>query len=298
MIAEKARVEGWVGWAAKAKDYVQLLKLRLSLLVVFSAGITYLMAQNGAWELTHFVLFCLGGLLVTGAANIINQIWERDLDKLMRRTMDRPLPTGRLVPTEAATFGTLIGVIGLLLITTSGGLLAALLSLLSLVLYGFAYTPMKVRSPLAVAVGAIPGAMPPLIGWAAATGTLGIEAFILFGIQFVWQFPHFWAIAWVSDDDYRRAGFRLLPSGGGRDLNTAFQIMIYTLLLLPLGLMPALLGLTGLRSAIVATVCGTLFLVQTFQLMRDGSRKSALRIMFGSFLYLPIVQIAYLWDKV
>ncbi|SDK39176.1 protoheme IX farnesyltransferase [Catalinimonas alkaloidigena] len=298
MIAEKARVSVLVGLAAKTKDYVQLLKLRLSLVVVFSAGITYLMAQQGTWDLAQFVLFCLGGLLVTGAANIINQVWERDLDKLMRRTMDRPLPTGRLTPAEAITFGSVIGVVGLLLLSFNGGILAALLSFLSMLLYGFVYTPMKVRSPLAVLVGALPGAMPPLIGWAAATGTLGLEALILFGIQFVWQFPHFWAIAWVADEDYRRAGFKLLPSGGGRDLNTAFQIMIYTLLLLPLGLMPALLGITGLRSAIIATICGTLFLIQTFQLMRDGSRKSALRIMFGSFLYLPIVQIAYLWDKV
>jgi protoheme IX farnesyltransferase len=167
-----------------------------------------------------------------------------------------------------------------------------------MILYVFVYTPLKRVGPIAVFVGAIPGAMPPLLGWTAATGAISYEALIIFGIQFVWQFPHFWAIAWVSDEDYKKAGFKLLPSGGGKDLHTAIQIMIYTLFLLPLGLLPSYFGLTGLNSGIVATICGVLFLAQTFSLMRDGSRKSALKIMFGSFLYLPIVQIAYLLDKV
>ncbi len=147
-------------------------------------------------------------------------------------------------------------------------------------------------------MGAIPGALPPLLGWIAATGQITHEAMIIFGIQFIWQFPHFWAIAWVADDDYKKAGFKLLPSGGGKDLNTAIQIMVYTLFLIPLGLLPMKFGITGMDSAIVATVCGVLFLAQTFSLMKTGSRQSALRIMFGSFLYLPIVQIAYLLDKV
>jgi protoheme IX farnesyltransferase len=141
-------------------------------------------------------------------------------------------------------------------------------------------------------------ALPPLLGWTAATGSLSYEAWIIFGIQFIWQFPHFWAIAWVADDDYKKAGFKLLPSGGEKDLNTAIQIMIYTMFLIPLGLLPATFGITGIYSAVVATVCGVLFFSQTFSLMKDGNRKSAMRIMFGSFLYLPIVQIAYLLDKV
>jgi protoheme IX farnesyltransferase len=140
--------------------------------------------------------------------------------------------------------------------------------------------------------------MPPLLGWIAATGTISHEAMIIFGIQFIWQFPHFWAIAWVADEDYKRAGFKLLPSGGKKDLNTAIKIMIYTLFLIPLGLLPLKFGITGINSALIVTVCGVLFLAQTFSLMKDGSRKSALRIMFGSFLYLPIVQIAFLLDKV
>jgi len=137
-----------------------------------------------------------------------------------------------------------------------------------------------------------------MLGWVAVTGTISTEAWVLFGIQFIWQFPHFWAIAWVLDEDYKKAGFKLLPSGGERDLNTAIQIMIYTLFLIPLGLLPATFGITGIYSAVVATVCGSLFFAQTFSLMKTGDRKSALKIMFGSFLYLPIVQIAFLLDKI
>ncbi|MFN3840761.1 MAG: protoheme IX farnesyltransferase, partial [Cyclobacteriaceae bacterium] len=176
--------------------------------------------------------------------------------------------------------------------------LTTLLSVLSMILYSFVYTPLKRVGSIAVFVGAIPGALPPLLGWTAATGSISHEALIIFSIQFIWQFPHFWAIAWLADEDYKKAGFKLLPFGGSKDFNTAIQIMIYTLFLLPLGLLPAKFGVTGIDSAIVATVCGVLFLAQTFSLMRDGSRQSARRIMFGSFLYLPIVQMAYLLDKV
>jgi len=164
-------------------------------------------------------------------------------------------------------------------------------------LYSFVYTPLKRVGPIAVFVGAIPGALPPLLGWVAATGEISHMALVIFGIQFIWQFPHFWAIAWVADEDYKRAGFRLLPFGGKKDLNTAIQIMTYTLFLLPLGLMPAYFGLTGINSAIVVTICGVLFLAQTLQLMRDCSRQAALKIMFGSFIYLPVLQIALLLDK-
>jgi protoheme IX farnesyltransferase len=167
-----------------------------------------------------------------------------------------------------------------------------------MVLYVFVYTPLKRVGPVAVFVGAFPGALPPLLGWIACTGVVTYEALIIFGIQFIWQFPHFWAIAWVADDDYKKAGFKLLPSGGGKDHNTAIQIMTYTLFLLPLGLLPAWIGLTGINSAVVATLCGAGFLASTFSLMKTGSHQSAKRIMFGSFLYLPIVQISYLLDKV
>jgi protoheme IX farnesyltransferase len=217
---------------------------------------------------------------------------------LMHRTEGRPLPTGRVSPNEAWVFCVILGVSGLALLAYYFNPLTAALSFLSLVLYGFIYTPLKTISPVCVAVGAIPGGLPPLIGWVAATGFVGIPAWVLFGIQFMWQFPHFWAIAWVADDDYKRAGFKMLPSPGERDLRTAFQIMTYTVLLIPVSLLPLVLGISGRVSAGVALVCGVLFLLMTVQLMRTQDRKAALSIMFASFLYLPIVQIALVLDKV
>ncbi|MDX1628389.1 MAG: heme o synthase [Fulvivirga sp.] len=282
----------------KARAFYELVKFRLSFLVAFSCGFGYLLATGGVMDWFHFTMLCLGGFLVSGASITINQILEKDLDKLMSRTQKRPLPTNRVTIHEAMIFAALIGGLGIFILMATTNLLTVLLSLLSMVLYSFVYTPLKRVGPIAVFVGAIPGALPPLLGWTAATGVISYEALIIFGIQFIWQFPHFWAIAWVADEDYKKAGFKLLPSGGKKDMNTAFQIMIYTLFLIPLGLLPAKFGITGIDSAIVVTVCGVLFLSQTFMLMKDGNRKSALRIMFGSFLYLPIVQIAYLLDKV
>jgi protoheme IX farnesyltransferase len=281
----------------KARAYFQLLKFRLSFTVAFSSAIGYLLgARDISWSRTLLVM--LGGLLVTGSANIINQVFEKDLDKQMRRTEARPLPTGRVSPNEAWVLCVILGVAGLGLLTYFFNPLTAALSLLSLILYGFIYTPLKTISPVCVAVGAIPGGLPPLIGWVAATGFIGIPAWVLFGIQFMWQFPHFWAIAWVADEDYKRAGFKMLPSPGERDLRTAFQIMTYTVLLIPVSLLPLVLGISGQKSAGVALVCGVIFLLMTVQLMRTQDRKAALSIMFASFLYLPIVQIALVLDKV
>ncbi|QIX60675.1 protoheme IX farnesyltransferase [Hymenobacter lutimineralis] len=281
----------------KARAYFQLLKFRLSLTVAFSSAIGYLLgAQEFNWS--RALLVMVGGLAVTGAANTINQIFEIDLDRLMKRTAKRPLPLGVLSVTEAWVFVLLVGGLGLGLLTYFFNPLAAALSLVSLILYGFIYTPLKTISPICVAVGAIPGGMPPLIGWVAATGVLGIEGWVLFGIQFMWQFPHFWAIAWVLDDDYKKAGFKMLPTPGGKDMRTAIQIMTYTLVLIPLSLLPLYFGMTGTTYAMVAAVCGVLFLMQTFYLMRTCTKKAAMRIMFGSFLYLPIVQIALVMDKI
>ncbi|UYZ61128.1 heme o synthase [Hymenobacter latericus] len=284
----------------KVRAYFQLLKFRLSLTVAFSAAIGFMLGQHEfAWRVhwAEALLVMLGGLLVTGSANTINQIYEKDLDRLMKRTAQRPLPQGVLTITEAWVFVVITGLAGLLLLGLYFNPLTAVISLLSLILYGFIYTPLKRISPICVAVGAIPGGLPPMIGWVAATGMLTVEAWILFGIQFMWQFPHFWAIAWVLDEDYSKAGFRMLPTSGGRDLRTAFQIMTYTLLLIPLSLLPMQFGMTGKTSALIAVLCGVLFLMQTFYLMRTGSKKAAMRIMFGSFLYLPIVQIALVIDK-
>lgn len=280
----------------KARAFFQLLKFRLALTVAFSSAIGYLL---GAHELdfSRALLVLVGGLAVTGSANTINQIFEKDLDKLMKRTAKRPIPLGIVSIREAWVFTAVLGVVGLGLLTYFFNPLAAALSLLSLILYGFVYTPLKTISPICVAVGAIPGGMPPLIGWVAATGFLGVEGWILFGIQFMWQFPHFWAIAWVLDDDYKKAGFKMLPTPGGKDLRTAIQIMTYTMVLIPLSLLPFYFGMTSTTYPMVAAICGVLFLMQTFYLMRTVSKKAAMSIMFGSFLYLPIVQIALVLDK-
>lgn len=283
---------------AKGKACYELLKVRLSGLVAFSCAFGYCLATEGMVDWSELMMLTLGGFLLSGASVGINQVIERDLDKIMTRTMHRPLPEGRLTVQEALAFIFICLAASLVILWIYTNPLTVALSVVSMLLYSFVYTPLKRVGPVAVFVGAIPGALPPLLGWVAATGSISHEAMILFGIQFIWQFPHFWAIAWVSDDDYKKAGFKLLPSGGGKDLNTAIQIMIYTMFLIPLGLLPARFGITGLDSAIVATVCGVAFFAQTFSLMRTGSRQSALRIMFGSFLYLPIVQIAFLLDKV
>ncbi len=280
------------------RAYAELMKLRLSLLVAFSAAFGYVLAVPGPVDTVVLTILCVSGFLLSGASTTVNQIQERDVDGLMKRTQNRPLPTERVTPQEASWLAGISAVVALGLLLVFTNVLTTALALLSLVLYSFVYTPLKKVSPIAVLVGAFPGAMPPLLGWVAATGAISQEALVIFGIQFIWQFPHFWAIAWVADDDYKRAGFKLLPSGGGKDMRTAVQIMTYTLFLVPLGLLPLKLGITGVDSAIVATVCGVLFLGQTFSLMIQGSRRAALRIMFSSFIYLPVVQIAYLLDKI
>ncbi|MBR9999724.1 MAG: heme o synthase [Cyclobacteriaceae bacterium] len=285
------------GTLLKIRAYVELLKLRLSFLVVFSSAFGYVLGNKGVWDWPSFFLFCLGGFMISGSAVTLNQIFETSYDRVMKRTKDRPLPTGKINSLEAFIYAAGLLMAGFFIILVSANMLTAMLSLVSLILYALIYTPLKRVGPVAVLVGAIPGALPPLLGWTAATGTIAFEALIIFGIQFIWQFPHFWAIAWIADDDYKKAGFKLLPGNGKKDLNTAFQIMIYTLFLIPLGLLPATFGLTGIYSAMIATVCGVLFLAQTFRHMRNCSRESALWIMYGSFIYLPIVQIAFLFDK-
>jgi len=286
------------GFFTRVGAYIELLKLRLSLLVVFSSAFGYLLGSGGAIDWKSFILFCLGGFLISGSAVTLNQISEVDLDRKMKRTQLRPLPTARVRENEAMIYALVLLVVGSSLLLYFTNLLTAMLSLLSLVLYAFLYTPLKPVGPVSVLVGAIPGALPPLLGWTAATNAISYEALIIFGIQFIWQFPHFWAIAWVADEDYKKAGFRLLPGNGEKNTNTAFQIMIYTLFLVPLGLLPTVFGLTGIISGTIATVCGVLFLAQTFRHMKNCNHRTALSIMYFSFLYLPIVQIAYLMDKI
>jgi protoheme IX farnesyltransferase len=218
----------------KIRAFVELLKVRLSLLVAFSCAFGYGLATRGNMDWQVLIMLTMGGFLLSGASVSINQILEKDLDGLMSRTQNRPLPTARLSVSEATFFTLICLVASLIILWIYTNPLTVVLSIISMLLYSFVYTPLKQVGPVAVFVGAIPGALPPLLGWTAATGSISYEAIIIFGIQFIWQFPHFWAIAWVADDDYKKAGFKLLPSGGGKNLNTAIQIMVYTLFLIPL----------------------------------------------------------------
>ena len=279
------------------KVIFELTKFRLSFLVSFSAIVGFILASDNFIFIDLLVLG-LSGYLVTAASVINNQILEKELDKKMDRSKNRPLPTNRITKTNSTIISIIFMVIGLVTMTVYFNFTSGLLSLASLLLYTFVYTPLKKVGPIAVFVGAIPGALPPLIGWVAFSGVISIEAIIIFSIQFIWQFPHFWAIAWIYHDDYKKVGFKLLPSKGEKNFNTALNIMTYTLFLIPLGLLPTVFGITGIISGAIAVFCAILFLAQTFKLFKDYSRSSALKIMFGSFIYLPIVQISFILDKI
>ena len=279
------------------KDFAQLGKPKLSTLVVISAVFCFVLGSEDPDFLKIFWLV-LGGFLVTMSSNAFNQIIEKDLDKLMDRTRNRPLPAGRLSVAEAMVFAVLTGILGTLILWTQMNPLSGILGFTALILYSLVYTPLKRKTPFAVFVGAFPGAMPPMLGWAAATGTVGLEGLILFFVQFMWQFPHFWAIAWMLDDDYKKAGFKMLPSEGGRNKASAFQILVYTLMLLPVSLTPWMFKITGWVSGIVVLVCGIIFLGQAIRLYRNCDIPSAQRLMFGSFFYLPLVQMAMMLDKI
>ena len=279
------------------KIVFELTKFRLSALVSFSAVFGFLLASNEA-DLFKIVILFISGYLVSASSVINNQILEKKFDKLMDRTKNRPLPMGKISSKKSILISIIFMLVGLTLMGYFLNIYAAVISFLSLLLYSFIYTPLKRVGPIAVFVGAIPGALPPLIGWVANTNSISLEAVIIFSIQFIWQFPHFWAIAWLYDDDYKKVGFKLLPSNGKKNLNTAINIMTYTLFLIPLGLLPTIFGITGIISGTIAVVCAILFLIQTIKLIKDYSRNSALRLMFGSFIYLPIVQISYIVDKI
>ena len=279
------------------KIFFELSKFRLSLLVSLSSIFGFLISSKSV-DINEVFILLIAGYLVSSFSVINNQIFERDLDKLMERTKKRPIPTDRVSIKKSIIISFTSMIVGLSLISYYLNIYAALLSLISLILYSFVYTPMKKIGPIAVFIGAIPGALPPLIGWVASTGQITLEAIIIFSIQFIWQFPHFWAIAWMYDDDYKKAGFKLLPNNGEKNMKTAVNIMIYTLFLIPLGLLPTIFGITGIISGAVAVLLAIIFLAQTFKLINDYSRDSALKVMFSSFIYLPIVQISYVLDKI
>jgi heme o synthase len=276
----------------KLRDYAQFTKLRLASLVVFSAALGYITGiQKIDWiELSMLIL---GGFLVTGASNGFNQVMERDLDKIMARTANRPLPQERMSVAEAMVVASLMGIAGIVILWLFNNPMSAILGALALILYTVVYTPLKRITPFAVFVGAFPGAIPPMLGFVATTqgfGEINVHALILFAVQFIWQFPHFWAIAWVLDDDYKKAGFKMLPSGQ-RDKASAFQVVVYTLFLLPIGLLPWFFKLSGFGSAAIILLGGAFFTWQAYRLYTTCSIKSAQQLMFGGFMYLPIVQL-------
>ena len=279
------------------KLFFEITKFRLSFLVALSSVFGFFISSSKVDIYEVFILL-VGGYLISSSSVINNQILEKDLDKMMNRTNKRPIPTGRISVYKSVIMSMFSMIIGLFLISFYLNIYAALLSFISLILYSFVYTPMKKFGRIAVFIGAIPGALPPLIGWVASTGQITLEAIIIFSIQFIWQFPHFWAIAWMYDDDYKKVGFKLLPNNGEKNLKTAVNIMIYTLFLIPLGLLPTIFGITGIISGTVAVFLAIIFLAQTFKLINDYSRESAVKVMFSSFIYLPIVQISYVLDKI
>lgn len=277
------------------KDIGLLTKVRLSLVVVISAIAGYLMGP-GQFNTLHFGLLIVGGFLMSGASNAFNQSIERNLDRMMDRTRERPLPAGRMSLTQSIIIASVFALLGVVFLAMINWL-SAVLGFLALFIYVLVYTPLKQITPWAVFVGAFPGAIPPMLGYIAASGSFGIEPGILFAVQFIWQFPHFWAIAWVADEDYAKAGFHLLPSPGRKDKRSAFQILLYSLFLIPTAMLPWLFGMTGNWSVVAVTALSVVFAYLAFRLYQTCERKEALVLMFASFIYLPIIQFLYVFDK-
>ena len=285
----------------KIKDYLKLIKVSLSIMVVFSAVISFLLTpvikEKFENPLRMTILLAVGGLLVTGSANAINQVVEKNTDAVMKRTSDRPIAAGRMSEREGWAFAIITGAAGVFILGKFFNWTSAGLAAFSLFLYAFIYTPLKKVNAIAVLVGAFPGALPCLIGWAAGDERLSIGGWVLFGIQFLWQFPHFWAICWIAYKDYNIAGFKLLPGEKGPTKFTAMQTVIYSLLLIPVGVVPYFIGMSGLVSLIIITAANLLMVWQCIRLYRDMELKSARRIMFSSYIYLPVVLLAMLGDK-
>ena len=269
------------------------------MLVVFSALITFLLGTD-VFNVVGILVLCVGGLLVTGAANALNQVFEKEYDRLMKRTANRPVAAGRMEISEAVLAAGLMSVTGLLLLATFNPQ-TALLGAISLLSYAFIYTPMKRVSPVAVWIGAIPGALPMAIGWVAAGGNLfGPEIVFLFALQFFWQFPHFWAIAWVAYKDYSKAGFYLLPSRkvDGRDKSTAMQAIFYAACLVPMSYLPVYFAISGWIAVSVMLIMSVIYLFYAINLYNKCNDAAARKLMFASFAWLPIVLLILVIDKI
>ena len=274
------------------------MKFTLSFTVVFTCVICYMLAPKVmTYDWSMILLLTFAGLCITGSANAINQAVEKDTDALMKRTANRPVASGRMSQQTAYTFATITGVLGIAIMWKYFNFSSALLSAFSLFLYAFIYTPLKKINSIAVLVGAFPGALPCLIGWVAGNDDFAYAGLALFLIQFIWQFPHFWAIAWVTHADYSRVGFKLLPAKEGPTRFTALQCIMYAVLMIPIGLLPYYLNLTGQISMWVLLVANIFMVVQCVRLYQNMGVPAARRVMFSSYIYLPVVYLALLADK-
>lgn len=284
---------------AKVRDYMLLIKFTLSFTVVFSCVICYLLAPKVVeYDWGMITLLFVAGMLITGSANAINQAVEKDTDALMKRTSKRPVANGSMSQNEAYTFAIIAGIVGVAMMWYYFNLSSALVSAFSLFLYAFIYTPLKKINSIAVLIGALPGALPCLIGWVAGNDDFSLGGWVLFGMQFLWQFPHFWAIAWVAHADYTKAGFKLLPADKGPTKFTAIQTIMYSVIMIPIGMVPYFIGLTGITSLWIVLVCNLFMVVQSARLYKEMDVKAARRVMFSSYIYLPIVLLALLADKI
>ncbi len=288
----------------KIKDYVMLMKPSLSIMVVFSSVISYLLAPKVVeYDWTMIFLLFAGGMLVSGSANAINQVIEKHTDAQMKRTSGRPVASGRVGETEGWAFAVITGAAGVYLLGHYFNWLSAGLAAFSLFLYAFIYTPLKKINSVAVLVGAVPGALPCLIGWAAGDDSLTLGGWILFAFQFFWQFPHFWAIAWVAHRDYSAVGFKLLPAKEGPTKFTALQAILYSLLLVPVTVLPYFTGMCSYETmggmiSIGLIILANLFMIgRCISLYRTMEVNAARKVMFGSYMYLPVVMFALLLSK-
>ncbi|MCR9286680.1 MAG: heme o synthase [Bacteroidetes bacterium] len=278
----------------KVNDYLELVKIRLSLTVVFSAILAFLIACTGDINWFDVGILAFGGLLITGSANALNQVLEKEYDLLMKRTQNRPVATGRMSVSEAVMAAGLMGLTGIIFLASFNPW-TALFGMMALLSYAFLYTPMKRVSTAAIAIGAFPGALPVLIGCVAFQGELTTLALGLFALQFLWQFPHFAAIGWLGYEDYKKAGYQFVS---GQDKRVGLQSMIYALFLIPVGLIPYYSGLTGIGSSMVVTILAIVYAWFGLNLYRKNTRKSALQLMFSSFFYLPLTLIILFFDKI
>jgi len=281
----------------KISDYLSLTKPRLNLLVVLTAAVGYYLAAAPALEAMPWLLATLGTALVAGGAAGLNQVYERDTDRLMWRTRTRPVAADRLSSREAAIFSLALSAAGLTLLALRANWIAAALAVLTLVSYNVIYTPMKRRSQLATLVGAVPGALPPMIGWAAARGSVTAPAWALFAIVFVWQIPHFMAIAWLYREDFGRAGFPLLPVVHPDGKSTARQAVLFSAMLIPVAVIPFLLQMAGLIYLIGALLGGTAMVAASIAFAADCTNERARRLFFGSIIYLPVLWILLIADR-